>query len=408
MKLKKDSIAIIIVVVLVFAYVFYECYSVMHISFETETALLSTVYDKIDATALVVRDEKVISAQGSKVTVPCLSDGDKINVGGNIAMTFSSKEAAENYSKFLDLQKELAYYENLESQTVGQAANVQSINSEIDEDVNSVVRAVSSNNTEEIENASSNLNDGILRRQMIVGENIDLISIIQDLRKESVKYAKVKPDGYITTKESGVFSGYTDSLENIVDYGSVENISAADAEKAIKKAEKAKNSASNEFGKLIKSYAWYFVCVVDSDKVLGLENGQRVEVAVKNNDSRVLNVQIVSGAQPQTGQKKTALVLKSSNMDSFIASLRKEEIEIRIGSREGIKAPASALHMNEKGKKGVYVLISSQVKFREAEVIYSDDESVLLSYDPDSGNGIRLYDQIITQGKELEDGKVYT
>ena len=411
MKLKKDSLAIIIVIILVFAYVFYQCYSVLHISFETETALLSTVYDKIDTKALVIRDEQTISAQSGKVTVPCLSDGDKINVGGNIAMTFSSKEKAENYSKYLDISKELKYYENLESQTVGQAANVESINAEIDEDVNALVRSAALSEPESIDAAASELGDSILRRQMIIGENIDLISIIQNLRKESVKYANIKPDGYITTKESGVFSGYTDGLENVVDYGKVADMSVFEVEAAIKKAKEAKGDGGNNFGKLITSYAWYFVCVVDSEKVLNLENGQKVDIALKNNDSRVISVQIVSGAQPKTGEKKTALILKSSEMDSFIASLRNEEIEIRTGERRGIKAPSSALHIvkDKKGdKKGVYVLISSQVKFREAEVIYSEDDYVLLSYDPDSNNGIRLYDQIITKGKELEDGKVYT
>ena len=80
MKLKKDSVAIIIAVVLVFVYIFYECYSVTHIEFKTETAVLSTVYEKIDATALIVRDEHTINGASSGVTVPCISDGDKINV----------------------------------------------------------------------------------------------------------------------------------------------------------------------------------------------------------------------------------------------------------------------------------------------------------------------------------------
>jgi len=407
MKIKKDTIAIIVAVVLVFAYIFYQCYSVLHITFETETALLSTVYEKIDTTALVVRDEHTISADANKVTVPCLSDGDKINVGGNIAMTFTSNEAASNYSKYLDIQKSLKYYENLESQTVGQAASVESINSEIDENINTFVRNVSSGSTAVIEDSASKLNDSILRRQMIIGENVDLISIIQDLRKQSQSFSSSKPDKFITTKESGIFSSYTDGFENLVDYEKAKEMSVEEINSAMKTVSDSKDVSSEYFGKLITSYAWYFVCVVDSNEVLNLENGQKVQVALKNNDRDVFNVQIVSGAEPQAGEKQTALILKSSVMNSKLASIRKEDIEIRTGSLEGVKAPASALHVSE-GKKGVYVLVSSQVKFREAEVIYSEGDWVLLSYDPDLSNGIRLYDRIITQGKELEDGKVYT
>ena len=407
MKIKKDSLAIIIAVVLVFAYIFYQCYSVLHISFETETALLTTVYEKIDATALVVRDEHTISADTNKVTVPCLADGDKINVDGNVAMTFSSSDAAKDYSKYLDIQRDLKYYENLESQTVGQAASVESINSEISDNVDSFVRNVAARNVSGIDEQASKLGDSVLRRQMIIGKNVDLLSIIQDLRKQADKYSSSKPDSFITTKESGVFSSYTDGFEKLVDYGKVEELSIDDINSALEKVKSAKANNSEYFGKLITSYAWYFVCVVDSAKVMNLENGQKVQVALKSNDKAVLDVQIVDGAEPNVGEKKTALIMKSSVMDSRFASLRSEDIEIRTGSLEGVKVPASALHVSGD-KKGVYVLISSQVKFREAEVIYSDDDYVLLSYDPDLPNGIRLYDQIITQGKELEDGKVYT
>ena len=413
MKIKKDTLAIIIAVVLVFAYIFYQCYSVMHIDFETETAVLSTVYEKIDATALVVRDEHTISAKSSGVTVPCVSDGDKINVGGNVAMAFSSAEAAENYSKYLDIQKDLKYYENLQSQTVGQAANVESINTEIGENINNFVRAASNQNSEDIDEKAVELGDSILRRQMIIGKDVDLLSIIQNLRKEAQSFSSSKPESYITTKESGVFSSYTDSLESIVNYAKAEEMSVDDINSALKKVDESKEVNDGKYiGKIITSYAWYFECVVDSSKVINLEDGQKVQIALKDNDSTVLNVQIVSGAQPKTGQKKTALILKSSNMDSKIAALRKADIEIRTNSLEGIKVPASALHVSKdkktnKERKGVYVLISSQVKFREAEVIYSDNDYVILSFDPDLPNGIRLYDQIITQGKELEDGKVY-
>ncbi len=407
MKMKKDTIAIIIAVVLVFAYIFYQCYSVLHITFETETALLSTVYEKIDTTALVVRDEHTISAEANKVTVPCLSDGDKINVGGNIAMTFSSNEAASNYSKYLDLQNDLKYYENLESQTVGQAASVESINSEIDENVNTFVRSAATGNAQSLDDCASQLGDSILRRQMIIGENVDLISIIQDLRKKTQSFSSSKPDKFITTNESGIFSSYTDGFESLVDYKKVKDISIDEINGAIKEVSSSKEKTSDYFGKLITSYAWYFVCVVDSDSVLNLENGQKVQVALKNNDRDVFTVQIISGAEPKAGEKQTALVMKSSVMNSKLASLRKEDIEIRTKSLEGIKAPASALHVSE-GKKGVYVLVSSQVKFREAEIVYSEGDWVLLTYDPDSPNSIRLYDRIITQGKELEDGKVYT
>lgn len=94
-------------------------------------------------------------------------------------------------------------------------------------------------------------------------------------------------------------------------------------------------------------------------------------------------------------------------MNDDVARLRKTEIEIRTDTYEGIKVPNQALHIVD-GKKGVYVLIASQVKFREAEVIYNTDDYALVKYDTENEDAIHLYDKIITQGKDLENGKVYT
>lgn len=406
-KLKqKDSIAIIVVVLLVLVYIIAECYSVTRIQLETSTAALSTVYESVDSTAVIIRDEHPLHVSADGVTVSAVNDGDKVNVGGNIAMVFSSKDKAGNYSKYVQTQKQLAYYENLESQTIGQAASVDSINSEIDKDVNDYIRCIADGDTQSVETAGGYVNDGLIRRQMIIGENVNLVSIIQDLRKQAESYSlSATPDRFITTDESGVFSGYTDGFEQSVDYAEIQELTVDDVEMLTKKFTEKKDSSN--LGKIIKSYSWYMATVVDADVVQGIENGSKLQIALKDNGDTVLTMRIVSGAQPEPGAEKTVLILECAELNEQLLNLRVEDIEIRFKSYDGIKVPASALHVVD-GKKGVYVLISSQVKFRQADVIYTDDDYVLLSYDADNKKGIRIYDKIITQGKDLEDGKVYT
>ena len=406
-KLKRDDIAIVIAVLVIAVYIIFQFYSVSHVELETQTATLTTVYNKIDATALVVRDEHTLDAAASGVTVPCISDGDKVRVDGNVAMTFSSADEAKKFSQYADITKELKYYENLESMTVGQVGNVETLDSEIAAKTDEYIRATAKLSTSGVADRSSELNETILRRQMLIGENVDLVSIIQDLRKQQQSYSGTKPSSYIKTDVSGVFSSYTDGFEQSFDYSKITEMKLDDVKKALKKVDSKTNKSGKYLGKLVTSYQWYFLCAVPSDAVKGLENGNTIQVALKNSDDTVINMQIISGAQPEAGAKETVLVLGSSTMNSKLASIRKEDIEIRIDSKEGIKVPSAALHV-EDGKKGVYALISSQIRFREAEVIYSDEDYVLLKFDPENGNGIRLYDKIIIQGKGLSDGRVYT
>lgn len=400
----KGNWLIISVVVLIVLFVVIQFYKVTHIELKTQTATVSTVYDKASSEALFIRDESVVEKAATGVTVPCFEDGDKINVKGNVAMQFSSSKAAANYSKYTDLTNQIKYYQTLEAQTVGQSANLETINEDIEQKVINYADGLCRN---KIGDTAQELDSVLVRRQLIIGEDVDLLSIIENLRDKRNSYSSFsKPDKYIKTDESGVFSSYTDGYENIIDFDKAEETSVKEFKSALSAVDKSKDVAEN-VGKIVTSYTWYVQTLVSTDTVKNLENGDYVNIVLKDDSSKEFKAEIVSGADVSLGQKETLLVLKLNEMDADIAKLRKAEIEIRRNKYEGIKIPSEALHVVD-GKKGVYVLIASQIKFREVNIIYSDDDYVLAEYDESNTNSIHLYDKIITQGKDLKDGKVYT
>lgn len=403
-NVNKSNVLIISVIVLIVLFVVIQFYKVTHIELKTQTATISTVYDKVSSEALFIRDESVVEKSPSGVTVACFQDGDKINVNGNVAMQFSSSKAAANYSKYAELTKQIKYYQTLEAQTVGQSADLETINEDIEQKVINYADGLAKN---QIGDTAEDLDSVLVRRQLIIGEDVNLLSIIENLRDQRNNYQSYsKPDRYIKTDKSGVFSSYTDGYENLIDYSKVEETTIDGFKSALKAVDKAQN-VSNNIGKLVTSYTWYVQTLVSADTVKNLENGDYVNIVLKDDTSKSFKAEIVNGAEIALGQKETLLVLKLNEMDADIAKLRKAEIEIRRNTYEGIKVPSEALHVLD-GKKGVYVLIASQVKFREVNVIYSDDDYVLAEYDESNEKSIHLYDKIITQGKDLKDGKVYT
>ncbi len=403
-NVNKSNVLIISVIVLIVLFVVIQFYKVTHIELKTQTATISTVYDKVSSEALFIRDESVVEKSPSGVTVACFQDGDKINVNGNVAMQFSSSKAAANYSKYAELTKQIKYYQTLEAQTVGQSADLETINEDIEQKVINYADGLAKN---QIGDTAEDLDSVLVRRQLIIGEDVNLLSIIENLRDQRNNYQSYsKPDRYIKTDKSGVFSSYTDGYENLIDYSKAEETTIDGFKSALKAVDKAQN-VSNNIGKLVTSYTWYVQTLVSVDTVKNLENGDYVNIVLKDDTSKSFKAEIVNGAEIALGQKETLLVLKLNEMDADIAKLRKAEIEIRRNTYEGIKVPSEALHVLD-GKKGVYVLIASQVKFREVNVIYSDDDYVLAEYDESNEKSIHLYDKIITQGKDLKDGKVYT
>lgn len=405
--ISKDVIVIAVVLIAIAAYIIAECYSATHVDIQTVTAVKSTVYQTLDKKALVIRDEHTVEGNSSGVTVACVNDGEKVKVGGNIAMVFSNSDNAKSYSSALDLQSRLDYYINLESKSAGTATDVEQIDSDVINDVNDYIRSSSSNNFSAVQSAALDLNDKLTRRQMIIGEDIDFSTVKQGLEQKlnAINLESCKPTGYVSTKESGIFSSYSDGCETAFDYKNIDKLDVNTLDKYIAQAKKAKKTDS--LGKLITDYEWYFACKVSADEVKGIENGDILNVALKDSD-KVIECEVVSGATLDLGDKEAVLILRSSEMDSELASMRLENIEIRFNEYTGFKVPSSAIHINDKGEKTVYALVANQVESRTGKVIYSTKDYVVFEYTPEDENSIRLYDQIITQGKDLHDGKVYT
>lgn len=407
-KIPGDIVAIILVLALIGGYIFYGCYSALNVDVETITAVKSTVYETIDAQALVIRDEHTVSGSSSGVTVASVNNGEKVKAGGNIAMVFSSEEDATKYSSAQELQSQLSYYEELETQASGTVTDVEQIDSDILSDVNNYIRAVGNGRYDSLLEYSDDLNERFIRRQLTIGEKIDFSQVKSDIKNQldEINVSTCSPVDYLTTEESGIFSSYTDGFESIVDYSKATEIDAATLKSCIEKVSESENDSSS-FGKLITSYEWYFCCVVPSKDTVKISDGDTLNVTLKSSDD-ILKCQVISGADPDLNTEETVLVLRCSDMNSRIASMRLEDIEIRYSEYEGFKIPASAVHVDDNGEKFVYALISNTVEKRSGEIIYSTKDYVVFGYDAQNSDSIRYYDQIITKGTDLHDGKVYS
>ncbi len=405
-KIKPDVLAIVIVSLLVIGYIIFEAYSVTHVEVQTITATQTTVYETISAKALVIRDEQTIGDTGGGITVPCISDGEKVSKDGNIAMTFNSSEEAKQYSDLQTLHSQLDYYLDLQSKSAGLNTDIATIDREIISDINSYVLASAQGDIGSLSKNSDEINDKLTRRQLIIGENIDFSVIITELQAQISALSNVAPTSFITTDKSGIFSSYVDGCEGMFDYENVKELDIDTVNSYIEQAANAERSDAR-LGKLINNFKWYFCCVIPTDNLESINDGDALEVAIKGSD-KVLKCTVESGADVSLGQEETLLILSSSEMDGAITSMRLEDIEIRYSDYTGFKIPSEAIHINEDGQKCVYALIANQVRERTGDIVYSTKDYAIFEYDAENSDSIRMYDQIITKGKDLYDGKIYS
>lgn len=82
-------------------------------------------------------------------------------------------------------------------------------------------------------------------------------------------------------------------------------------------------------------------------------------------------------------------------------------MQVDLKTYEGIRIDKAALHI-VNGQRGVYVKYGNLQRFLKITTLYENDSYILVPEDGKLGsaNEVRLYDEIIVQGTNLEDGKL--
>jgi|GEM_PF-6408685 len=190
-----------------------------------------------------------------------------------------------------------------------------------------------------------------------------------------------------------------DGYEDIADYGSVLALTPEEAGTIIASSPK---TVTNNVGKIITQFNWYLVCVVNSADADEISVNQKVNISIAGFSQDA--VKMTLAAKNEGTGDRVALVFRCNLMDSEIASLRIENVKICLEEYSGYAVDKKALRTVD-GETGVYIQLGNLVRFRKVQIVYTDDNIVLAAAKGDNGY-LRLYDEIITEGTDLYDGKI--
>ncbi len=69
------------------------------------------------------------------------------------------------------------------------------------------------------------------------------------------------------------------------------------------------------------------------------------------------------------------------------------------------RSSRKALRYNENDERGVFIVRGDSLVFKKVNVVYWGEGYVICSQETDD-DYLKLYDEIVTEGKDLYDGKV--
>lgn len=414
--------------VLVIAYVIYVICRASFTQVKTITAKETEVYNSISTQCYVIKDEEFINYDGSGVISYTVGDGEKVSVNQTVAGIFDSVSTAGNELEIRRLDAQIEALERLgtNADTISQTPD------EIDKSINGgLIRASMALNSGDLELVNESADDVLYyinERQLVTGRSKDYSDRIKSLesKRDQLKKTSQKSKKYadVKSKVAGYFVGSIDGYENLVPTSKLEEIMPADFTEEKLKPKKISN---NVIGKTVTGVTWYVACKVSAQDTLKIKNARSLKLDIPVVSNEKINVELYSINQ-KSKSDDAVIILSGTFMNSEMAAIRKGEFSIILQTYNGIYVPKSAVHdcelkrtaEDKNGKKtvekktvpGVYVKIGNEVTFKQINILFSGDDYVISDADknapvfsPEAGI-LQAYDEIITEGANLYDGKI--
>lgn len=397
-----------VLVLATFVYLFHDAVRNNRDRYDTETADEVVEQEKLELKAFLVRDEEYINQKTTGTVVPLIKDGMRVASGDAVARVCASDEDAANVSALLEAKESLTRYQEISEQTELNALDMEKLNKTIDASFTELVRTSNSGDFSELSRNIEELENKLASKQILKDGTIDLTakfnelnSKIQTLESKSINTSDV------LAPLSGYYISNLDGYENAMDYNKISDLTVSEAEKLF---EKKPGDVSGQMGKIVGSYKWYLVTVMDSKYSLLMSEGEKMKINMPYYGFK--NVEVVVEKISTTQNDKVAVAFSCNMMNETYANMRTEDIELVFKEYTGYKINSSAIRRekDEKGKEVdvVYILRGDIMNARVIDIIYDAGDYVIVSEESKATSGyrpIKRYDEVIVKGRNLSDGK---
>lgn len=397
-----------VLVVAAFIYLFHDVLTMNKNSYDTETADEVTEQEKISLKAFLVRDEEYINQKTTGTVVPLIKDGMRVASGDAVARVCNSSEDAAAVSKLVETKESLARYQEISEQTELNALDMEKLNKAIDASYTELLKTANNGDFSDLTKNTEELENKLASKQILKDGTINLTDKFNKLNAEiqSLEAKNINTSDVIAPL-SGYYISNLDGYEGAMDYDKINSLTVSDAEKLF---ERKPDDVSGQMGKIVGSYKWYLVTVMDGKYSLVLNEGDKMKINMPYYGFK--NVEVVVEKISKTDGGKVAVAFSCNMMNETYANMRIEDIELVFREFTGYKVNSSSIH-REKDEKNedidvVYILRGDIMNARKIEIIYDAGDYVVVSEDTEAKNGfrpIKRYDEVIVKGRNLSDGK---
>ena len=420
-KINGGSVSFIgIVLIAIVVYIIFSLISGYVSKLTTETAQLVTVSDNISTVGIAIRDETVITSDVSGVNVSVVENGSKVYKGETIVNVFSSEQSAQAYMRINEIDDALTEFENMSTAGEDNAAELSSIEKQLDNRLFSFSSELLSGSLEEAMDISEDILY-LLNKSQIATKQVDNFDVrVNELKAEmdglKKKYSESPQN--LCSPLSGYYISEVDGYEGLLRTDILEELTVENVDKILE--EPVENYNSSVIGKIADDYIWYIVCNVTAEEAEDMSINRSYTIFLPYSEIESVDASLVNKKESTDGEK-VMLVFKCTYMVSALASFRSQPIIIQKKSFTGLGISLSALATIEETNEvsssdgfvleetkqipGVYILWGNEVKFRRIKELYRDGNMIVCELPSESGM-LKMYDEVIINKENLYDGKI--
>lgn len=370
----------------------------------TETAFTYSMTEDVPFEGVFLRNETVVYSSGGGVLDYEHSDGSKVGKSSVIARRYRSEADIERRREIEKINEQIAVLTDAQRLAGTDNNQLETISSQINERHSLILESLIDGNYAAAQDQETAILGVLSKREISRGDVASYEAKISSLRSRvSELEAMLSGDVEdIYAGGAGYFVSGVDGYEGRISFDDANSITADRIDEILDKPKLSTDSAA--VGKLIADYRWRVAAVIDSELLFGCYEGGEVTLRVRS-DPTPIKAEIVSITDTGRGDGTAVYVFECATLTSSVASGRTAQFKYIVNSYGGLRVSRSAIRYNDQQERGVFIVQGGKLVFRKIDVEYWGEDYIICAQVPDDGY-LKLYDKIVTEGKDLYEGKV--
>lgn len=402
MKKSYANILKAVLAIFIVSYLLMQIYNSLYNPFTTETATHYSTFDGVQLTGLSIRSETVLSNSAQGVQSFSVESGRRVAKDAVVVNLYNDTATAANAARLREVEEQLNTLKSL--QTAGTSADLVTVETQITDAYTALLDSASGHRFVSVGTLSDKLLTLLNRRVVAVGQSADLTGRIASLESEkaSLEASGLRASGSVVTDTSGYFILEVDGYESLLTPEGIDRLTP----EGIANLAPVEETTGTEspIGKIVGDYAWYIACVATTEEAAKFTEGSALTLRTELSSMPELPVTVERINKSADG-KQAVVIFRCKYMSGELAAIRTQPVTAVLNAYDGLKVSASAIRVVD-GRKGVYILSGSTVRFRKVDIVYTNGGYAVCRFDNTDADMLNLYDEVIVKGKNLYDGKI--